>query len=217
MGTVRMGPVRLSGRGLRFDGGLPPADFGLRAIVIVGLLGGCADAPPEPSDALVAYAEIVAEEDARGEIGLERVRAHLDSADPVVRAMAVRALGRLEDGERIARIGEMLDDPHPAVRMATATAMAQSVYGEDPGAVLPRLAARIGEEADAEVVGSLATNLGGLAFGSAEQRAAGGSALVAARERLGELGADPDFRLWPRPYGWWLDYRDRTVAPDTER
>ncbi|MCY4396443.1 MAG: NADH:flavin oxidoreductase/NADH oxidase [Rhodospirillaceae bacterium] len=38
-------------------------------------------------------------------------------------------------------------------------------------------------------------------------------ALHAARE----LGVDPDFRLWPRPYGWWLDYRDRTVAPDRER
>ena len=34
-------------------------------------------------------------------------------------------------------------------------------------------------------------------------------ALHAARE----LGADPDFRLWPKPYGWWLDYRARTVGP----
>ena len=38
-------------------------------------------------------------------------------------------------------------------------------------------------------------------------------ALHAARE----LGADPEFRLWPRPYGWWLDYRDRTVRPGPER
>ncbi len=38
-------------------------------------------------------------------------------------------------------------------------------------------------------------------------------ALHAARE----LGADPEFRLWPRPYGWWLDYRDRTVRPGPDR
>ena len=37
-------------------------------------------------------------------------------------------------------------------------------------------------------------------------------ALHAARE----LGADPDFRLWPKPYGWWLDYRARTVGPDPD-
>ena len=38
-------------------------------------------------------------------------------------------------------------------------------------------------------------------------------ALHAARE----LGADPGFRLWPKPYGWWLDYRTRTVGSDPER
>ena len=38
-------------------------------------------------------------------------------------------------------------------------------------------------------------------------------ALHAARE----LGADPEFRLWPRAYGWWLDYRDRTVRPGPDR
>ncbi len=37
-------------------------------------------------------------------------------------------------------------------------------------------------------------------------------ALHAARE----LGADPDFRFWPKPYGWWLDYRARTVGPDPD-
>ena len=38
-------------------------------------------------------------------------------------------------------------------------------------------------------------------------------ALHAARE----LGADSEFRLWPRPYGWWLDYRDRTVRLGPDR
>lgn len=31
-----------------------------------------------------------------------------------------------------------------------------------------------------------------------------------------ELGADPDFRLWPIQHGWWLDYRAKTVVPDAE-
>ena len=77
MGKVRMGSVRLT--------------------AFATLVTGCADAPPPPSDAQIAYAEIVAEEDARGEIGLERVLAHVENDDPWVRAMAVRALGRLED------------------------------------------------------------------------------------------------------------------------
>ncbi len=37
-------------------------------------------------------------------------------------------------------------------------------------------------------------------------------ALHAARE----LGADPDFRLWPNSYGWWLAYRSRTVGTGSE-
>ncbi len=179
MGKVRMGSLRVM------------------LLALATLATGCADAPPPPSEAQIAYAEIVAEEDARGEIGLERVLAHLENDDPWVRAMAVRALGRLEDPGRVTELGEMSDDPDPAVRSAVAEAMAQSVYGQDPGAVLPRLAERIGEEGDAEVVGSLATNLGRLAFGSSEQRAAGVSALMAAWHRLGELGADrePSARL----------------------
>lgn len=190
MGTVRMGPVRLRGCGRQVDGGLAPAAVGLVAVVLGGFVAGCGDAPGQPSGGQAAYAEIVAEEDARGEIGLERVQAHLHDDDGVVRAMAVRALGRLEDRERIVQVGEMLDDPDPAVRIAAATAMAQSVYGEDPGAVLPQLAARIGGEADAEVIGSLATNLGRLAFATGEQRLAGASALVAAGARIGELEGD---------------------------
>ena len=27
-----------------------------------------------------------------------------------------------------------------------------------------------------------------------------------------ELGVDPDFALWPKPYGWWLERRAKTLA-----
>lgn len=30
-----------------------------------------------------------------------------------------------------------------------------------------------------------------------------------------ELGADPNFDLWPVQHGWWLDYRAKTVLPET--
>lgn len=224
MGTVRLGSVRLrTGERAR-----------LAVLALAPLLASCADTPPPPSATQVAYAEIVAEEDARGDIGFERVRAHLESEDPVVRAMAVRALGRQEDAGRLAQVGEMLDDPDPAVRMAAAAALAQSApslaplppsvrpadaqepvellaqppdeqaaSGTDsdrddaatmlpPAAVLPLLAARIGQETDPGVVGALATNLGRLPFATAEHRAARGAALAAAWQRLVELAADRD-------------------------
>ena len=186
MGTVRMGSVRLRRRETRV-----PLGPGTLAVAFAAFLAGCDDAPPAPTAAQAAYAEIVAEEDARGDIGLERVRAHLENDDPAVRAMAVRALGRQEDRAWTARLGDMLDDPDPGVRMAAAAALAQSVYGEDPGEVPSHLAGRVGQETDAGVVGALATNLGRLAFASEEQWEAGGEALAAAGRRIGELAADP--------------------------
>ena len=216
MGTVRMGSLRLRRlgtgtatggarrrrrgivRGARGASSTTPGSrvvrrpaCGLATAGIAAWIAGCGDASPPPTAAQAAYAEIVAEEDARGDIGFERVRAHLDGDDPAVRAMAVRALGRQEDRAWTARLGDMLDDPDPAVRMAAAAALAQSVYGEDPGEVVSLLAGRVGRETDAAVVGALATNIGRLAFASAEQREAGASALAATGRRIGELAADP--------------------------
>ena len=215
MGTVRMGSLRLRRRGTgtatggsrRVRRGLAGGTdgawmgrLGRRGDLVLGLLGaagggawiaGCGDASPPPTATQLAYAEIVAEEDTRGDIGLERVRAHLDGDDPAVRAMAVRALGRQEDRAWVPRLGDMLDDPEPAVRTAAAAALAQSVYGEDPGEAVSLLAGRVGRETDAAVVGALATNIGRLAFASEEQWEAGGEALAVAGRRIGELAADP--------------------------
>ena len=155
---------------------------GLVAPLTVVFAGCGSESAPSEHDA--AYAEIVAEEDARGEVGLDRVSAHLGSEDPTVRAMAVRALGRMEDPGRLERLGEMLDDPDPGVRSAVATAMAQAVYGDDPGAVPAALIMRIGSEPDPAVLGSLATNLGRLAFGSEGDRAGADEALASVAARL---------------------------------
>ena len=147
---------------------------------------------PPVSDFHVAYAEIVAEEDARGGLGFERVRAHLGSDDPRVRAMAVRALGRLEDPPLHGEISALLGDPDPTVRTAAATALAQSVFGNGPGEVARLLASRIPQETDPATLGALATNVGRLGPGTPDHRAAASAALTTASARLLSVVGDPD-------------------------
>ena len=183
MGTVWLGSLRLKGCEMRVH-------RGVLATALAAFLTSCIDAPPPLSDAQAAHAEIVAEGDARGESGLDRVHGHLESADPAVRAMAVRALGRLEDPGRITLLGGMFDDPDAVVRAAAAMAMAQAVFGRDPGDALPTLAAQVERESDPAVLGALATNLGRLAFGSSAQREDAGEAIEAVARRLEGLGDD---------------------------
>ena len=184
MGTVWLGSVRMKGCEMRVQRGLLTA-------ALAAFFTSCAEAPPPAPDAWAAYAEIVAEEDARGEAGLERVHAHLTSDDPQVRAMAVRALGRLEDPGQLGRIEAMLDDAEAAVRIAAAAAVAQAVLGRDPGDALPVLAAQVEREGDPAVLGALATNLGRLAFVSGAQREGAGEAIVGVALRVEGLGDDP--------------------------
>ena len=160
--------------------------FATAAILATGACG------PSATDFHVAYAEIVAEEDARGEIGLERVRVHLGSEDSRLRAAAVRALGRLEETPRRGEISPLLGDPDPTVRAAAATALAQSVFGTGPGEVARLLAARIPEETDPATLGALATSVGRLALQTPDHRAEATAALTTASARLLSLHGDPD-------------------------
>ncbi len=153
----------------------------LACAAIVGLVAACDRSVPGFH---LAYAEIVAEEDARGDIGLERIREHLASDDPKLRVLAVRALGRLEDPARLGLIDDLLDDADGTVREAAAAAMAQAVFGADPGPVAQTLAARIEVESDPVVLGGLATSLGRLAFRTLAERAEAEAALVSASRRL---------------------------------
>ncbi len=155
----------------------------LAALSLACALAGCGESASD-ADFHAAYAEIVAEEDARGEIGLARVHAHLAGENAELRALAVRALGRLEDPDQLDRIDEMLEDPDPAVRAAAAAAMAQAVFGTDPGPVIGVLAARIDREADLQALGGLATSIGRLTLRTATERDQADAALVAAANRI---------------------------------
>ena len=138
-----------------------------------------------------AYAEIVAEEDARGENGLDRIEHHLASEDPAARRLAVRALGRLEDPGQIERIAESLTDADPAVRATAAAALAQAVFGAPSESVARTLAARIEIETDPAALGSLATNFGRTLSTGATGQAETDAALVRAAARLPGPDNDP--------------------------
>ena len=154
--------------------------------ICAGLTWGCRQTP---SRFQTAYAEIVAEEDARGAIGMARVYAYTRHVDPAIRAMAVRAMGRLEDPVQLPRIQGLLDDPSPVVRAAAASAMAQAVFGQDPLDVPQTLAARAGGEDDPGVLGILAANLGRLGWRGDEQHQAIIRGLANAAKAVGD---DPE-------------------------
>lgn len=189
-----MGPLGVTGLGAtRLWRSAPP----LSATALVAALSAGCDGDAGFWD---AYAEIVAEEDARGLHGVARIQDHLGAADPAVRAVAVRALGRLEDPGRLDALGAFLEDPDPGVRAAAAAATAQSVFGADPGSALALLSARVGEESDAAALGALAASLGRLDVRDDEQRRGAAAALaVAAQRLLPDGGSDPGPAASERP------------------
>lgn len=214
MEAVRMGPVRIAGRAGGLATGVGPATgarlvTGCRPATGVALaatltLAGCSGPASDATGSAApgvfhrAYAEIVAEEDARGREGLAQVLVHLEGSEPTVRAVAARALGRLEDARHLPRLESPAADPEPAVRIATAHATAQMVFGRDPGSALPALLDRLQEEANPAVLGALASALGRIETRTpdAQEAAATGLGLVAER-LLGQAdgGALPDPEL----------------------
>ena len=190
MGEIRLEPVRV--RWARARAALRACGASLTCAGIVGAAAAC-DRPAQApaTDYYAGYAEIVAEEDARGEIGLARIEAHLAGDSPALRALAVRALGRLEDPGQAERIAVLLDDADGRVREAAAGAVAQAVFGADPGPVMRMLADRIEVEADPGVLGAIAANVGRLGFSGVAARAEGDAALVAVAGRLPPAEEDP--------------------------
>jgi cyclophilin family peptidyl-prolyl cis-trans isomerase/HEAT repeat protein len=117
---------------------------------------------------------VISAEDARPTDGeaLELLIASSRVEDPLLRALAVRALGRLENPDHIGRITPLLSDPDAPVRAAAAHALAQAVHGTSGRAVLETLITRADEESDADVRRELARSLGRLNLGPENARRA---------------------------------------------
>lgn len=126
--------------------------------------GACVPDTGRPDLRRRGFLAIVAAEDARPDSGgaLERLRRGTRLGDPLLRATAVRALGRLESPELLADVTPLLDDPDPVVRAHAADAVAQVLHGSDGEEGLEPLLARGAEEEDPFVRGIVGHALGRL-------------------------------------------------------
>ena len=98
---------------------------------------------------------------------LATLLAGLESPDPALRQVAVRALGRLERGDLSNRIARLVDAAPPAVRAEAVNALGQSVQrGGALGAHVVALIGRLAADAepDARVRGVVAETLGRLPY-----------------------------------------------------
>ena len=122
-----------------------------------------------PDTSLIAA--IRAAEDARASTpeGLAPMLQGLDSGDPEVQRMAVRALGRLERATLVPVLIPMLGAQSPDVRAEAANALGQSVFNGGAEAAGWQLVARLDEERDPTVRGMILQTLGRLRYTLAEQ------------------------------------------------
>jgi cyclophilin family peptidyl-prolyl cis-trans isomerase/HEAT repeat protein len=145
----------------------PPAGLVLPATAVALLLAaGCAREAGGPRDAAVTelLARVIAVEDARprttdGAAPLFEAAAH---ADPAVRRIGVRSLGRQQRPDLVPHMLPLLEDRDAGVRAEAANALGQAVRDADPAGVRAALLARLDVERDAGVLGAIALTLGRL-------------------------------------------------------
>lgn len=149
-------------------------------VTVIG--AGCSLGGPDP---LVMDAMLAAE-DARGTgpEGLTPILEALASDDASVRAVAARALGRMERPDLVGDILPLTFDDEPNVRGEAINALGQAVLGEDGEEVAGVLASRVPVEADSVVRGVLARTLGRLTLQ--------GDALRRAQDQLVRLSRSAD-------------------------
>jgi cyclophilin family peptidyl-prolyl cis-trans isomerase len=140
------------------------------ATVLLLLATACADSRPPGSDveALRAnealWARMLEAEDTRGAggAGTTPLVEGLRHAEPVMRRIAVRAIGRLERDSLGPLIMPLLADPSPAVRAEAANALGQVSGPALAGAARSALRERITAESEPAILGVLAESLGRL-------------------------------------------------------
>lgn len=105
-------------------------------------------------------------EDARGHgpAGLGPLQEGFASTDPRIQAVAVRAMGRLEDPEMIGTIAPLLSSSHPEVRAEAVNALGQAVFSADGDSVAAILHSHLGGETDSDVRGAIGRTLGRLRY-----------------------------------------------------
>jgi cyclophilin family peptidyl-prolyl cis-trans isomerase len=135
----------------------------------------------------VIYRVLIAEEArAPDPASLQIIVDAMRHADPAVRAVAARALGRLERPALIDHIEPLVDAPEADVRSAAANALGQALFGSPPDRTRePRarvtgiLIHRLESERSPEVRGTLARTLGRLDYETEEEVRRAESPLVA--------------------------------------
>jgi cyclophilin family peptidyl-prolyl cis-trans isomerase/HEAT repeat protein len=168
------------------------------ALLLAGtLLAAAGCRPPDagrPDLEARAYLRLVAAEDARAPAGrdLETLLAGLASPSPRLRAVAVRALGRLENPALVAQIAPLLDDADRGVRREAANALAQAVHRGSGDAVLPHLLSAVERESDPLVLGVLARSLGRLRLEGAARDTVAATLLALSR---GPDGDAPPYQM----------------------
>jgi cyclophilin family peptidyl-prolyl cis-trans isomerase/HEAT repeat protein len=116
-------------------------------------------------------ASIRAAEDARASTpeDLDPILLGIESRDPAVQQIAVRALGRLERATLVPLLVPMLAAQSPDVRAEAANALGQSVSNGGAEAASWQLVARLDQERDPTVRGMILQTLGRLPYTLAEQ------------------------------------------------
>ena len=139
-------------------------------LFLAGLTAAVSTAPAQtpgttPRDT-VLWGAIIAAEDARADDmrSLDPLVRGVQSPDPFIRRLAVRALGRFERPALVFGIAPLLSDPDPAVRAEATNAMGQAVYRGDASMVGTQLMARLIGERDPGVRGVIAQTLGRLPY-----------------------------------------------------
>jgi len=130
----------------------------------------------------LAWNEMLAAEDARADTpeALDPIIRSLSASGAETRAVAVRALGRMERSDLVGELIPLLVDSMPLVRAEAANAVGQAVFRGEAGLALAPLLPRLGEESDAYVRGVIAQTLGRLPYESSDTVRLVDAALVGA-------------------------------------